>query len=144
MRRFVFAGVLVSAVALWSVQAQEALPSNTERLLKAALDAQIRALNSENPAGVMALFHPDAPNLKQTQQGLVGMFRSYDLKYTIDSKHYVGTDLPYAYIRVVQTTAGAKLKPSQTEQLFVFKRNGKSWAFWTSVVLNKRAIPSRR
>ncbi len=144
MRRFVLVGVLVSAVALWSVQAQEALPSNTERTLKTALDAQIRALNAENPAGVMALFHPEAPNLDQTRKGLVAMFRSFDLRYRLDSKHYVGTDLPYAYIRVVQTTVGTKLKPSRTEQLFVFKRRGKGWAFWTSVVLSKHGVPSGR
>ena len=138
------AAALLSVGVLWSARAQEeALPSNTGAQLVKALEAQIDALNGESPEGVMALFHSQAPELKAHRSGLVAMFRSYDLRYTLDSHHYVGLDEPYAYIRVLQTTQGAKLRPSRTEQLFVFKREGREWKFWTSVVLDKRILRPR-
>lgn len=145
LRRLGLASLLVSALALWSVQAQEeALPSNTESVLSKALSRQLAALNGEDPDQVMALFHPQAPGLEESRRGLVTMFRTYDLQYTLDAKHYVGVDEPYAYMRIVQTTRGAKLKASRTEQLFVFKRHQRDWMFWTSVVLEKRPLPPSR
>jgi hypothetical protein len=144
-RRLGFASLLVGVVALWSVQAQdEALPSNTKQVLSKAIDDQLLALNAEDPDRVMALFHPRAPGLKQTRKSLVGMFRALELRYTLVSKHYVGVDEPYAYMRVIQETRGGNVKPSRSESLFVFKRKERAWLFWTSVVLDKQPMPDRR
>ncbi len=142
--------IMVSVAAfallgLWTADAQqEALPSNTSTVLTKALEAQIAALNSEDPDAVVSLFHPRAPGLKESRKGLVEMFRRYDLNYTLDQKHYIGVDGRYAYMRVIQTTRGGNMRPTRSEQLFVFCRAGKEWKFWTSAMLRKEVMPDKK
>lgn len=131
--------LLASLLATLAV-GQEVGPSNAATVLGQSLSEQVSALNAEDPDRVMALFHPDAPNLDEVRASLVGMFRAQDLRFTLEEQHFVGVDGRYAYVRCVQTTrapATAAGPPaiSRSEQLFVFRQLGSGWRFWTSAVL---------
>jgi len=134
-------GALLATLAVGQEEpGREAGPTNASTLLAEALTEQVSALNAEEPERVMALFHPDAPNLEEVRASLVGMFRAQDLRFTLDEQHFVGVDGRYAYVRCLQTTrapASAAGPPavSRSEQLFVFRRLGPGWRFWTSAVL---------
>jgi hypothetical protein len=126
----------------WLVQAQEeAGPSNVGQVVEAALRAQVEALNAEDPDRVLELFHPQAQGVDQARRNLVQMFRAQDLRYSLERYRFVATDEPYAYARATQATRGGP-RPTRTEQLFVFRRDGSAWRFWTSVVLDTEPGPS--
>src|SRR5690606_29082970 len=95
--------------------------------------------NEEDPDAAMALFHPQAPGHAAVRRSLVELFRARDLRYSLDGYRFVAEDGPYGYARCVQTTTSldAKDEPRRVEQLFVFRRHGDEWRFWTSALLRE-------
>lgn len=129
----------LTAAASRSPAQEPAGPAADGPAIHAALKAQIEALNAEDPDRVMALFHPGAPGLDEVRRGLVALFRARDHHYSLERFTFVAVDGPYAYARCLQTTSLASrpdAPPRAVEQLFVFRRSGAAWKFWTSVVLS--------
>ncbi len=132
-----------------SAPAQEGPPSNlpspVDGALRAALDEQVEALNAEDPDAVVALFHSEAPNFREVRRSLVELFRARDLRYKLDAYRFVAEDRPYAYARCTQTTEplDGKGDARRVEQLFVFRRSGDEWRFWTSALLRELDPPAR-
>ncbi len=142
------AALLLLALGWGTAPAQEGPPADLPAAagldVKRALEAQIEALNGEDPDAVMALFHPQAPGHAQIRRSLVELFRARDLRYALEDYRFVAEDRPYAYARCVQSTHAldGSEPPRRLEQLFVFRREGERWKFWTSVVLSDLTPPA--
>ena len=101
-------------------------------------DAQLKALEAEDPKAFEATNHPKNPNLQATVESLPDLFKNYDLKYEVKSFRFVAADADYAYVRVVQVTskvAGPDFNNNTVDGLHVFRKDGAAWKFWTTALL---------
>lgn len=107
--------------------------------VKTTVELNLKNCADENLSGMMNTLHSQSPSYLPTQQAMRQLFPAYDLKYTLVSYSFVGSDSEYAYAKVkqkVEKIRGPAFQNNELEALQVFKKEGGSWKLWTQANLS--------
>lgn len=123
-------GLLVNV----SLADSQTTASNIQALLKENLEAT----GAEDLKRMMNTIHSKSPAYQQTQQQVKHLFETYDVKYTLLSFTFIGSDNDYAVARIKQRTTkekGPQFQDNELDLIQVFRKENGKWKFWTQSIL---------
>lgn len=107
------------------------------------VEAYVMAQNRGDPKAVLEFFHKSSPTYESTRQMLHQVFLNYKLKNELLGLSFVGTDDPYAYVRIRQRTEkveGPDFMDNVTDLLVVLRQDEDAWKIWAQALLGAEAV----
>ncbi len=138
---------LFSVAALLSALAACApKPKVDEAAVFGAIEANLKAMQAEDLAGVMATVHPQGENLEATREIFEEIFAKYDFQYTISNLKVAdvkGDEVFVTFVQRTERTGGANDRPDNImEGVHTLKKDGETWKLLRTTAL--RVTPLKR